>query len=118
MVAHETGDATDKPVEPEEVDMTKMRQWLRDKLLAIDFRPETDASHENFDNYLNGFSKEEKELLSQKLNKYKGDGFELFTEALIRLFPCDKEAERRTRRAMRQGCRPLPLDKGPRCADG
>ena len=33
---------------------------------------------------------EQKEARMQAVNKYKGDGFELFTEAMIRLFPCDK----------------------------
>jgi len=31
-----------------------------------------------------------KELQINEINKYKGDGFELFVEAMIRLFPCDK----------------------------
>lgn len=35
-------------------------------------------------------SEEEKSARIQKLNKYKGDALELFVEAMIRLFPCDK----------------------------
>jgi hypothetical protein len=35
-------------------------------------------------------SDEEKAARTQKLNKYKGDALELFVEAMIRLFPCDK----------------------------
>lgn len=31
-----------------------------------------------------------KEDKIRRINKYKGDGFELFSEAMIRLFPCDK----------------------------
>ena len=33
---------------------------------------------------------EETEARLQKLNKYKGDCFELFVEAMFKLFPCDK----------------------------
>jgi len=32
----------------------------------------------------------ERDCKLQKINKHKGDGFELLTEALIRFFPCDK----------------------------
>jgi len=37
-----------------------------------------------------GESDLEKEARIQKINKFKGNGFELFVEAMIRLFPCDK----------------------------
>lgn len=35
-------------------------------------------------------SEDEKKAQYDAINKYKGDGFELFVEAMIRLFPCDK----------------------------
>ena len=35
-------------------------------------------------------TEQEKSFKMQEVNKYKGDGFELLTEAVIRLFPCDK----------------------------
>lgn len=35
-------------------------------------------------------SEEEIKIKIKAINKYKGDGFELFVEAMIRLFPCDK----------------------------
>jgi hypothetical protein len=41
------------------VDTTKLRQWLRDKLTAIGFAPETDAIREFFESYLSRFSNEE-----------------------------------------------------------
>jgi hypothetical protein len=41
------------------VDATKLRQWLRDKLTAIGFAPETDAIRESFESYLSHFSNEE-----------------------------------------------------------
>lgn len=42
-------------------DATKLRQWLRDKLTAIGFAPETDAIRESFESYLSRFSNEEQE---------------------------------------------------------
>jgi len=41
------------------VDATKLRQWLREKLAAIGFTPETDAKRESFEDYLAQFSNEE-----------------------------------------------------------
>ncbi len=41
------------------VDVTKLRQWLREKLTAIGFAPETDAKRESFEDYLAQFSNEE-----------------------------------------------------------
>jgi hypothetical protein len=41
------------------VDATKLRQWLRDKLTAIGFAPETDAIRESFESYRSGFSGDE-----------------------------------------------------------
>jgi hypothetical protein len=41
------------------VDATKLRQWLRDKLTAIGFAPETDAIRESFESYLSHFSNDE-----------------------------------------------------------
>ena len=38
------------------VDANKLRQWLREKLAAIGFAPETDADRESFENYLAHFS--------------------------------------------------------------
>lgn len=35
-------------------------------------------------------SEEDKIKRLQRINKHKGDGFELFVEALFKLFPCDK----------------------------
>ena len=40
-------------------DATKLRQWLRDKLTAIGFAPETDAIRESFESYRSGFSGDE-----------------------------------------------------------
>ena len=40
-------------------DATKLRQWLRDKLTAIGFAPETDAIREFFESYLSHFTNEE-----------------------------------------------------------
>jgi hypothetical protein len=33
---------------------------------------------------------EQREARVRKINKFRGDGFELFVEAMFRLFPCDK----------------------------
>jgi len=41
------------------VDATKLRQWLRDKLTAIGFAPETDAIRESFESFLSHFSNDE-----------------------------------------------------------
>jgi len=41
------------------VDATKLRQWLRDKLTAIGFAPETEAIREFFQDYLANFANEE-----------------------------------------------------------
>lgn len=57
--AAEVGDTMDEPVEPEEVDKIKMWQWLRDKLLALDFYPVTDIARESFENYRGYFSVDE-----------------------------------------------------------
>ena len=37
-----------------------------------------------------GENQQERESRTDAINKFKGDGFELFVEALFRLFPCDK----------------------------
>lgn len=42
------------------VNVTKLRQWLREKLIAIGFAPETDANRESFETYLAHFSNEER----------------------------------------------------------
>ncbi|HZL79665.1 MAG TPA: GYF domain-containing protein [Candidatus Limnocylindrales bacterium] len=57
--APKVGDTMDEPVEPEEVDMAKMRQWLRDKLLALDFYSATDTARESFESYRSGFPDDE-----------------------------------------------------------
>ena len=41
------------------VDATKLRQWLREKLAAIGFAPETDGDHESFETFISHFSGEE-----------------------------------------------------------
>lgn len=46
-----------------------------------------------FNTFCRNLNKQAKELFPKdpdKENKYKGDGFELFVEAMIKLFPCDK----------------------------
>ena len=35
-------------------------------------------------------TEEERKCKLDRINKYKGEGFEIFVEAMIRLFPCDK----------------------------
>jgi hypothetical protein len=58
------------------VDANKLRQWLREKLAAIGFAPETDADRESFENYLAHFSgTEQKQSFSSAdlLNYRKGD---------------------------------------------
>jgi hypothetical protein len=51
-------------------DATKLRQWLRDKLTAIGFAPETDAIHESFRDYLAHFSGTEQEQAFGKETLY------------------------------------------------
>ena len=41
------------------VEANKSRQWLRDKLTAIGFAPETDAIRESFESFLSHFSNDE-----------------------------------------------------------
>lgn len=59
----ETDDTVDEPVEPDEMDLPKTRQWLRDKLLAIGFRPDTEkpAPRLTFRRYSARFSGQEQE---------------------------------------------------------
>jgi len=83
----ETDDTVDEPVEPEKVDVTKMRQWLRDKLIAIGFAPETEktaADDRKFDDWLCSFSRSEQESIfgANNIHRYrKGD---LTWQGLIR----------------------------------
>jgi hypothetical protein len=61
----ESEDMMDEPVEPDEMNLPKTRQWLRDKLLAIGFRPDTERSavaELRFGHYLCTFTRAEQAL--------------------------------------------------------
>ena len=73
LAISDTDDTGGKPEQPGEMDLTKLRQWLRDKLAAINFAPETDAIREFFESYLSHFSNEEQEQAFGKeaLHQYR-----------------------------------------------
>ena len=56
---HEANEAVGGPVEPGEWDLTKLRQWLREKLAAIGLAPdmeETAAESDRFSDWLSRLS--------------------------------------------------------------
>lgn len=68
-------DATvDEPAEPEEIDLPKARQWLRDTLVGLGFNPAKEAAErERFDEWLTGFSGDEQTALfgAENLKHYR-----------------------------------------------
>jgi hypothetical protein len=68
-----------KPVEPEDMDLTKLRQWLRSKLATIGFAPKTEgttANEHKLDDWLCRFTGSEQKVIfgPNNIHRYrKGD---------------------------------------------
>jgi hypothetical protein len=56
LTTPEAEEAEGESFKPQNVDVTRMRKWLREKLTAIGFAPETDANRESFRDYLAHYS--------------------------------------------------------------
>jgi hypothetical protein len=66
--------AADEPAEPEEIDLPKARQWLRDTLVGLGFDTAKEAAErERFDEWLTRFSSDEQTALfgAENLKHYR-----------------------------------------------
>jgi len=66
----------DKPVEPEQMDLTKLRQWLRGKLAAIGFVPdseEAETADHKFGDWLCRFTDNEQKMIfgANNIHRYR-----------------------------------------------